>query len=144
MSEQASKLQDLRDRGVHNPEQFASLDAETIEQTLAWFDQQAGRVGVGVLVQELQAGGRKPAAAKQDLASKEAQYGHEVVAWLQAEMPELCRPKWGPHPAAVAALIRLDYVHGKTNRRKSTHGPTIRAAVKDWERKFGDKAEAAA
>ena len=142
----ASQL--LKDRGVSDSllSEFASLPEQTVLTIITRFDADES-ASVGALVFRLRQAVKKqaePAPSKQNLMAREAQYGKDVAAWIEAEMPELCRPKWGPHPAAVAALIRLDFVHGKTNRRKSTHGPVVRAAVKDWERKFGDDAEKAA
>lgn len=135
----ASQLQALSDRGVSNPAEFASLDAQTVERTLAWFDQQGDRVGVGVLVRELRNGGRK-APARRDLLGREAQYGRDVCAWIRKHFPDLCNTDWGPHPAAIVAVIRLHHLHGKGSLRPGTHGSQIRAAVEDWEHRFEEAA----
>lgn len=130
----ASQLQALRDRGVTNPDEFASLDAEVIAETVRWFDAQNGRVGAGVLRIELRNGGRKPPG--KPVLDAEAEYGRGIVAWLTENFPELCDPKWGPHPAAVAAVIRLDFRDGKANRSKRAWGREIRGAVAEFDRKF--------
>lgn len=131
----ASQLQALRDRGVTNPDEFAFLDAKAIAETIRWFDAQNGRVGAGVLRIELRNGGRKPAALS--LTQREADYGRGIVEWLSENFPELCDPKWGPHPAAVSAVIRLDFRDGKANRSKRGWGREIRGAVGEFDRRYG-------
>lgn len=84
--------------------------------------------------------------------ANEAQYGEQIRAWLLVKMPDVCRqdPKvieshrrcFGdpeanrlaastqPHPAAIAAVIRLHHGHGKGSLTVKGHGAEIRAAVK--------------
>jgi len=128
----------LRDRGVSNPDEFQSLNAAVLESELRRFDADP-IAGAGALVhrlrQAMKAGQSKRAASATE---RETEYGRSIVQWLSVNFPELCDPKWGPHPAAVAAVIRLHHVHGKQSLVKGAYGSVVRAAVAEWERKFGD------
>lgn len=134
-------LKELRARGIINPEQF--LDAATPEailDTCRWYDAQNGRVGTGVLVAELRAGGRagwQPEPRQRDVTAEQRAYADEIVAWLREHFPEVDRPVYGPHPAAVAAVIRLHWVYGKGRLTVREHGPEICAAVDRWEEAWG-------
>lgn len=122
----------LRDRGMDNPEQWAHLDPEAIEETVRWYDAQNGRVGIGVLVTELRKGGRRD-PSRRDLITEQRDYAQQIVDWLERDFPDLDRPGYGPHPAAVAEVIRLHWRHGKARVSSREHGPAIRAAVARWE-----------
>lgn len=127
----ASQLQALRDRGVENPAEFVALDAAVIDSTVRWFDSQRGRVGVGVLVRELRNGGRRPPRLATDTLEREAEYGRRVAAFCEANF------ECGAHPAAVAAVIRAQFIHGKSVEA-SVCRPFVAAAVERWDRVFGE------
>ena len=138
--ELASQLQGLADRGVTKPEQFAALGVTAIAQTILWFDQEQTKrsVGTGVLVTELRNGGRRQTARRaSDLLDSEAEYGQKIVDWLEAKMPDVCRPAYGPHPAAVAAVVRLHWRKGKGSLTVGSSGAEIRAAVQRFDERFG-------
>src|SRR5215472_12951143 len=113
----------LKDRGMDNPEQWAHLDPAVIKATVRWYDEQNGRVGIGVLVNELRKGGRQPARRRDPLAEQQT-YADELVAWVRRHLPEVDRPRHGPHPAAVAAVIRLQWQHGKRLSARE-HGAAV-------------------
>jgi hypothetical protein len=140
--ELAAALENLRARGVTKPDEFAALGADVIDDTIRWFDAQDGRVGAGVLVNELRAGGKPgwtPQASRSaSVADTQREYGESITAWLTKHLPELDRPGWGPHPAAVAAVIRIHHRDGKTALSKSKHAAEIRQAVRDWVAKWGE------
>lgn len=130
----ASQLLALRERGVTNPQQFASLDAKTISETIQWFDSQNGRVSAGVLVHELRNGGRR--AKRQSILAQEKEYATGIVKFLRARYPDLCDPN--PHPAAVATVTRLHFLRGKDLPAVEYDTP-IFEAVKRWDERFGDE-----
>lgn len=129
----AAALDELRARGIHNPEQFSHLDADAITRTVAWYDQQNGRVGTGVLVAELRAGG-KTAAKRKDAGRS---YETLIRSWLNEHFPEYKQPSGNPHPGAITALIRLHHQHGKTGVTKAEHGAEIRDSVRAFNEKWG-------
>jgi hypothetical protein len=124
---------ELRSRGVSNPDEFAQLDDSAILNTVRWFDAQRGRVGPGVLVAELRKNGRR---TKRHRLDEQQAYADEIVAWLRRHFPDLDRPVYGPHPAAVVAVIRLHWRYGKDQLTKDEHGETIQAAVGKWEKQW--------
>ena len=133
-------LDALKERAIDNPEQYLKLAApDRILATCRWYDEQGGRVGPGVLVMELRAGG-KPATwspqAERSLLDEQRVYGDSIAAWLHEKFPALCDPD--PHPAAIAAVIRLHFKHGKGRLTVAEHGAEIRAAVADFKRRFED------
>ena len=139
--ELAAAIQDLRDRDVTTPDEFASLEASVIADTVRWYDHERTQrpITAGVLVTQLRAGGKpgwKPARAAAGL-EHEAQYAADVVAWLRKHFPELDRPRFGPHPAAVAEVIRLHARDGNGVLTKAVHGREIRAAVVAWNTRWG-------
>lgn len=140
----AAAINDLRLRGIANPEQWSALGAEAINGTIRWFDAQNGRVGPGVLIRELQAGG-KPAwnpsmQHPRSMLDREREYGEQVWSWLARHFPDLDRPGWGPHPAAVACVLRLHQRDGRGSVTVARHGAEIRAEVRRWVRKWGETA----
>lgn len=130
----AAAMKELRKRGVTNPDEFAHLDAETLNRTIRWFDDQKGRVGAGVLVAELRRGGKRPTGS---LVDEQREYANQITAWLSRHFPDLDRPGYGPHPGAVAEVIRLHHVHGKRSLTVIQHGSYIRAAVKAFDERWG-------
>lgn len=71
------------------------------------------------------------------MVEREAEYGRSIAKWLEENFPDLKDTDGSPHPAAIAAVIRLHYLHGKGSLRKGEHGPEIRAAVKAFNKKWG-------
>ena len=155
--ELAAAIEDLRLRGVVNPEQFASLGVVTIAATCRWFDDQGSRVGPGVLVMELRNGGRRQYdGLRRSVLDSQREYGEQIEAWLTAKFPDLCKTdsriiaaerKLGdlpladrlaaaarPHIAARAAVIRLHARDGRGLTVKQ-HGPEIRAAAKAYDKR---------
>lgn len=131
-------------RGV-NPALAMSLLSEhgtlAVGRTIAWYDAQNGRVGPGVLVAELRAGGN-PDGGRDDrsLLERDRAYGEQIAEWLNHHFPDLRQPSGQPHPAAVAAVIGLHHSHGKGRLTVSEHGPEIRAAVRAWRKRFDSPA----
>jgi hypothetical protein len=107
----------------------AEHDAERIQAWIEYADTQSG-MGAGAIVQGIRSGDMPPAKPKSMLAAQ-AEYGRSIQAWLTRCFPEL-----GPHPAAVAEVIRLHWRHGKGRLTKEEHGPAIQAAVVAWEKKW--------
>lgn len=133
----AAALKSLIDRGISNPQQFADLGVEAIEGTCRWFDAQSGRVGTGVLVHELRAGGKPnwsgpSSSSGSELLKEQVRYGDEIQAWLCQHFPEC-----GPHPAAIAAVVRMHFLYGKGRLTVTEHGAEIRGAVARWEGRWG-------
>lgn len=130
-------LRALQARGVgeHVFGDFRALDPAVILDTCRWYDEQKGRVTTGVLVEELRAGGRTP-SKRRSVADGRREYDEQVVAWLREHFPDLDRPVWGPHPAALAAVFRLHRTCGKGALTVREHGPVIRAAVKAFDLKW--------
>ena len=128
-------LESLCARGV-----FASLaeqlmaehSAERIAAWIEYADTQSG-MGVGALVSGIRSGNLPPARPKSMLARQD-EYLLGILRWLAKNFPEYDRPRWGPHPAAVAEVIRLHWRHGKGSLTKEQHGPAIHAAVEAWEK----------
>ena len=123
-------MNQLKTRGVTSPDEFATLNDATILDTIRWFDLQEGRVGAGVLVAELRNGGRQP--TRRNTTAEQQAYADAIVASLRRHFPEFDRPVDGPHPAAIAAVIRLHWLYGK-DVAVLEHGGTIRAAVTTWD-----------
>ncbi|GAC1603198.1 MAG: hypothetical protein NVS3B21_31650 [Acidimicrobiales bacterium] len=133
----AVAIQALRERGILNHDQFAAIGAEAILGACRWFDAQKGRVGQGVLVMELKAGGKPGWQPKpSSVVDQQREYGNRICDWLSESFPDLCDAKWGPHPASIAAVIRLHYAEGKGSLRKGEHGPVIRKAVRDFNKQY--------
>jgi hypothetical protein len=132
----AAALDELKRRGVTNPAEFSSLPVSRIRETLEWFDAQNGRVGVGVLVAELRAGGRKIVAARGSLVAEQREYGQRIVMWLNENFPEFTQRSGNPHPGAVAAVIDLHYKHGKGALTRGKHGEDVRRGVKAFDEKW--------
>jgi hypothetical protein len=127
-------LANLRAQGVAMPmaqQLAASYDTEHVQ---AWTDYAARQqgMGAGALIVGIRSGDPPPTRPKSVLA-QQAEYGRSIQAWLAKNFPEYDRPKWGPHPAAVAEVIRLHWRHGKGSLTKEEHGPAIHAAVERWE-----------
>lgn len=76
-----------------------------------------------------------------ELMAAQVQYGRDIKAWLSEYFPDLCRPNWGPHPAAIAEVIRLHYQYGKGQLTVRKHGSRIRAAVKAFDKRFPSTGE---
>src|SRR5215472_602226 len=82
----------------------------------AWTDYAASQQGMGpgALIQGIRSGGLPPQPTRQrTVLEEQAEYGRSIQAWLARCFPELDRPGWGPHPAAIAEVIRLHWRHGK-------------------------------
>jgi hypothetical protein len=148
----AAAINELRIRGIGEPEQFVSLGADAIIGACHWFDDQRGRVGLGVLVNELRAGGKPGYDARRSSLERQREYGQSIADWLAQKFPDLCRLDervvvacrecFGdvdadalardrtPHPAAQAAVARLHQRYGKGQLTVKEHGPEIRAAVR--------------
>jgi hypothetical protein len=147
-------LEDLRDRGVSDPETYVALDAAVVSDVTRKWDSDSA-AGVGALVSRLKAAQRGERVNRSvSLAEREAEYGRSIVDWLMAHMPDVCavNPKvveatrraygdieanamahsTGPHPAAVAAVIRCHHAAG----RQTVKASAVRAAV----RAFDDRA----
>lgn len=121
----------VRDNARHLVTDFA---ADRIAQAVAYFDaQRTGTVGPGVLVRAIREG-RQPQRARTTSLEAQRSYGHDVTAWLQVKFPDLCDP--APHPAAVAAVIRLHHQHGKGSLTAAAHGPAIRQAVAAFDTRY--------
>lgn len=126
-------LEDLKARGVSNPDAHASLDDAVIAEVIGRWDADPA-AGTGALVARLKAAERQ-GVTKRTTSTLDAQakYAGEICSWLWQNFPEICDERFGPHPAAVAALIRLDFIHGKGSRGKSSYSREIRAAVKQFD-----------
>jgi hypothetical protein len=127
----------LRQSGVipRNAEAIASEHSAAL--VVAWCeyaDTQSG-MGAGALVQGIRTG-QMPPATLSSMRAEQAEYGRQVRAWLAKNFPEYDRPKWGPHPAAVAEVFRLHWRYGKGRLTKEEHGPAIHAAIVAWRRKW--------
>jgi hypothetical protein len=140
MIETAELSEALTERGV-NPELAGALvlrlDADAVRRTIAWYDEQQGRVGAGVLVAELRAGGKRP--PKQSTADEQREYADQVVDWLREHFPQWNRDDGNrTHTAAIACVIRLHHKHGKHGLSVREHGPEIRAAVREFDALLGE------
>lgn len=134
--ELAAALSELRDRGVNNPDEFRSLGANTVKDTVRWFDAQNGRVTAGVLVVELRGGGKpgwRPAARAGQSATE---YAAGIAAWLNEHFPDLTERSGNPHPAAVVQVIHLHHELGKGRVLPREHATRIRAAVRAFNEKW--------
>jgi hypothetical protein len=129
---------DLVVRGVrHQNAQSLVADhsADRVATAIAWFDeQQPGSVGGGVLVAAIREG-RAPRPRTGSL-DREREYGEQICDWLNQHFPELREPSGRPHPAAIAAVIRLHHAYGKGRLTLREHGGAIRAAVRRWGERF--------
>lgn len=74
------------------------------------------------------------AKQRSELMAAQERYGREIVAWLAGSFPDLCSP--APHPAAMAAVIRLHWTVGKGKLTRAEHGAEIRAAVARFDERF--------
>ena len=130
-------IANLRARGVTAPvaqQLVAGHDTDLIQ---AWTEYAARfpSMGAGALIQGIRTGNLPPAKPKSMLAQQD-EYVRAILAWLAKHFPEYDRPKWGPHPAAVAEVIRLHWRHGKGSLTKEQHGPAIHAGVEAWEARY--------
>lgn len=121
----------MRERGITNPEELAGFaEPAAILRACRWFD---GRhdAGPGLLAKVVRDGGMRERLSERDsMLEREKRYGLEIVEWLRAEFPEWNKDEGnGTHPAAVAAVIRLHFKHGKGRLTKGEHGAVIRDAV---------------
>jgi hypothetical protein len=125
----------LRARGVAEFMARRLADEYDAELISAWTDYAARHpsMGAGALIEGIRSGQLPPAKPVRVLDAQ-AQYGRDIQAWLSKHFPELDRPGWGPHPAAIAEVIRLHWRHGKGRLTREEHGPAILAAVEAWER----------
>lgn len=131
----------LVERGV-NPgkaqELAAQFDPDRLRAAVAYFDaQRPGTVGPGVLVKAVLEGRSPTRQGPRSVLDEQLEYAASIVTWLRAHFPDLDRPEWGPHPAAVAAVIRLHGQRLKGRLTVSEHGPEIRRAVREWDAKWG-------
>jgi hypothetical protein len=114
--------------------QTCSLQA--IARTIEWWDERS-TAGPGVLVEAIRKGG---ISEQRSVLDRQAQYGEQICDWLNEHFPALKQASGRPHPAAIAAVIRLHYEHGKGSLTPGRHGSQIRGAVKAWEKKWGTAA----
>jgi hypothetical protein len=115
----------LRARGVVAAKRLASEQAPDLIG--AWcerFDHEP-EMGPGALVAAIRSGSRPPAPRPRS----ERGYAAEIRDWLTRHVPEVC-PDGEPHPAAVAALIRLHHRYGREAVSARAHGAVIRAEVR--------------
>jgi len=142
---------ELLARGV-NDSVAAKLGREADpDLVVAWCSYAAAHpsMGPGAIVTAIRRG-LKPAQRRSDL-EEQKRYGESIAEWLLASMPEACgvSPEivaWerrvygdeaaeglaradGPHPAAVAAVLKLHYQHGRRSLTVGEHGQLIRDAV---------------
>lgn len=133
-------LLSLAERGVSTPEEFAALPEQVIVRHVQRYDNDPD-VTVGALVfrlrQEVAKLSRPASPMSRDLMAREAEYGREIVQTLTSHFPELCGEN-GPHPAAVAAVIRLHWRNGRGNLRVKRDGSAVRAAVAEFNRRWFD------
>lgn len=130
-------LQELAGRGLDEPyarQLIERFPQERIQKALAYWDALPD-AGPGLLVKAIREG-RAPAEKKRDLLGEQRKYGDDIRDWLTQNMPEFNRPNEGPHPAAVAAVIRLHHQHGKGRITRREHGSWIRQFVKDWKKRM--------
>lgn len=134
--ELAAAMTDLRERGVNNPDEFRSLGAAVLRDTVRWFDAQNGRVTAGVLVIELRAGG-KPGWRPTVTAGQSArEYADQLASWLNEHFPDLKQASGNPHPAAVVEVIHLHHELGKGRLLPREHAGRIRRAVREFNTKW--------
>jgi hypothetical protein len=116
-------------RGVASRNIGAILSENPLALILAWCDYATTQdgMGPGAVVEGIRSRQMPPTRPVSMLAAQ-AEYGRSIQAWLTKCFPEL-----GPHPAAVAEVIRLHWRHGKGRLTRDEHGPAIRAAVAAWE-----------
>lgn len=154
-SEQAARdaaTRALADRGIIRPEELLAFAAPAnILAWCRWWDAQHG-VRKELLAERIRSGETAPAL--KTAAGSQADYGDRVRDWLVSKMPDVCkvnakvvdahRRLYGdeladqleaatsPHPAAIAAVLRLHYRVGRLTVKE--HGAEIRAAVREWDR----------
>lgn len=134
--ELAAALSELRDRGVNNPDEFRSLGADAMKDTVRWFDAQNGRVTAGVLVVELRRGGKPGWRPVVSAGQSAAEYAEQIVVWLNQHFPDLRQPSGNPHPAAAVEVIHLHHELGKGRLLPREHASRIRAAVRAFNEKW--------
>lgn len=133
--DEASAIAAMTARGIDEAEQLLSFaSTSVILDWCRWFDGQP-RAGKGLLAGKIRSG-ETPPQSKRSLVEEQREYGERICGWLSRHFPDLCEPVWGPHPAAVVAVIHLHAELGKGSLRPREHGPAIRAAVKAWEAKW--------
>lgn len=134
--ELAAAITDLRERGVTHPDEFRSLGADVIRDTVRWFDAQGGRVTAGVLVVELRRGGKPGWRPVVSSGQSAREYAAQITAWLNEHFPDLQEPSGNPHPAAVVTVIHLHAELGKGRLLPREHAARIRAAVRTFNEKW--------
>jgi hypothetical protein len=150
-----SAIRALEERGITRPDQLvAASEPITVLAWCRWWDAQHG-VSPALLVDRIRSGDQPPRiiTGRTDELDRQARYLADVVGWLVRKMPEVCtadpkvveatRRVYGegeanglaldntPHPAAIAAVIRLHHTAGKLTVK--THGPDIRTAVRTFD-----------
>lgn len=68
---------------------------------------------------------------KAEFMAAQEQYGRDIQDWLRSQFPELCSP--APHPAAIAAVIRLRWLEGPGKVTAAEHGQVIRDSVRRFD-----------
>jgi hypothetical protein len=132
----AAAVESLRVRGISDPERWASLGADAIDGAVRWYDAQNGRVNTGVLVSELNAGG-KPGWRRAGV-NPDDDYAEQVNRWLRTQFPDLVDDQGHPHPAAIVAVMRLHYTVGRGRLTRTEHGPLIRGHVAYFDKQLHD------
>lgn len=132
----------MQERGITSPEQLladaASSASETILEACRWYDEQNGRVGAGVLVNEIRARVQRPTSGVGRPTPLDAQsaYQDQIISWLKQNLPKLCDAHNGqPHPAAVVAVLRIHARSGKDVELEE-HVDEIRTAVSRWKERW--------
>jgi hypothetical protein len=129
---------ELAARGVSDGETRRLLQASTATNILGWcrwFDRQP-EIGAGALVVRVRSGQPAP-PERRDSDAQQRRYEQQIVRWLGCSFPQLIDPRWGAHPAAVAAVVRLHHACGKGHLTRREHGAAILAAVAEWDRRHG-------
>lgn len=127
-------IEELVGRGVEEANAqtlVASHDPGRVWGAIGWFDsQRAGSVGPGLLVRAVQEG--RVASPRRSMLDEQQEYGESICDWLNERFPGLRQASGRPHPAAIAAVIRLHFRDGKGSLTRQRHGVEIRAAVDAW------------
>lgn len=127
----------MSNRGIDNPQELlAFASPERILAACRWWDTKPG-AGAGVLARVIRQGGIEPQAASKtsSLLEEQDRYGESIVAWLREKLPDVC-DEGRPHPAAIAAVIRLHGRYGRGSLTPGDHGDQVRLAVKVWHQRF--------
>lgn len=139
MSASEWDIQVLRDLGISAAAEFATLDATVANRVMAEWSAQSS--DVNLLVYRLRSALKAQTGKRASrLLDSQAEYGRQIAAWLERELPDVCDPRTGAHPAAVAAVIRLHHEHGR-GLTKTKHGAQIRAFIRTWEERLLEPAD---